>query len=40
VSAEFAPALELIAESQLQKETENWLFLPAVKQGKAVNTLI
>lgn len=38
VATEFSPALELVAETQLQRETESWLFLPAVKQGRPVAT--
>lgn len=33
--AEFTPQLETIAANQLQAETQNWLFLPAVRQGRA-----
>lgn len=33
--AEFSPALDFIAEQQLQREAENWLFVPAVRQGRA-----
>jgi thiol-disulfide isomerase/thioredoxin len=40
LNAEFTPALELIAADQLQRETENWRFLPAVKQGQPVATVV
>lgn len=40
LSAEFTPALELVAESQLQAETDRWLFLPAVKGGHAVASVV
>ena len=33
--AEFSPALDFIAEQQLQREAESWLFVPAVRQGRA-----
>lgn len=32
----FAPQLEVIALDQLTREAEHWLFLPAVKAGRAV----
>lgn len=38
--AEFSPALEFIAEQQLQREAEAWLFVPAVQQGRAVTSTI
>lgn len=38
--AEFLPALEFIAEQQLQREAENWLFVPAVRQGRAVTSTL
>lgn len=38
--AEFAPALDFIAEQQLQREAEHWLFVPAVRQGRADSSTI
>lgn len=40
LSAEFTPALELVAENQLQAETEEWLFLPAVKDGRPIDAVV
>lgn len=36
----FAPALELVADAQLRREVENWLFLPAVRGGRFVPSTV
>lgn len=40
VGAEFTPALELVAADQLQRETEHWRFLPAVRQGQPIASIV
>lgn len=36
----FTPALGAVPAQQLQREVEKWLFLPAVKQGRAARTVV
>jgi hypothetical protein len=39
-AAEFSPPLGAAVEEMLQREAEHWLFLPAVKAGRAQQALI